>query len=399
MRLAGGATIATGAAAMLAAAPLMAQSINDFRLPGATATTAPSGTQGPVDPDHPVVQERIVKPAPTPAAAAPTPDAGATPVAAAPAPTAKHSPAPAPGRAATTAGKPAAKPALQAAPTGAPAALPGPAASATASTSTPGPLPAPQAALPVASVPATSAASPANLWPWIAAALGLLALVFAGLWWRSRRTNTVVVEFEAPVPAKAPAEPATAPPPETVRSAPDAPAERIPVPSPIVGTVPQGLAITLEARRMTASLMATTLSYALTLTNTGEEPLSTLAVEGDMISAHASIPPDQQIAQGDHRLELRHALVSLQPGESAEFSGDFRLPLAAVTPIRAGDAAFFVPLARLRVEASTEAGRPLVMVETFVVGELGDNTDAGLRPFRLDLGPRTYTRLGQRAVT
>ena len=67
---------------------------------------------------------------------------------------------------------------------------------------------------------------------------------------------------------------------------------------------------------MSASLMATTLSYALTLTNHSRDTLSALAVEGDMIAAHASLPPDQQIASRDQRLELRHALVTLGPGKA-----------------------------------------------------------------------------------
>jgi len=169
-------------------------------------------------------------------------------------------------------------------------------------------------------------------------------------------------------------------------------------PEPQLSPTLPGLGIVLEARRMSASLMATTLSYTLTLTNNSPETLSALAIEGDMIAAHASLPPEQQIASDTQRLELRHALVTLAPGESAEFKGDFRLPLASLNPIRAGDAAFFVPLARLRVEASTAAGKPLVQARTYVVGETGDAPGAGLRPFRLDLGPRTYSRIGQRAV-
>ena len=149
---------------------------------------------------------------------------------------------------------------------------------------------------------------------------------------------------------------------------------------------------------MSASLMATTLSYTLTLTNNSPDTLSALAIEGDMIAAHASLPPEQQIASSSERLELRHALVTLAPGESAEFKGDFRLPLASLNPIRAGDAAFFVPLARLRVEASTPAGESLIKVQTWVVGETANTPGAGLRPFRLDLGPRTYSNVSQRAV-
>ena len=216
----------------------------------------------------------------------------------------------------------------------------------------------------------------------------MLALVLAGLWWRTRAKPAPLLEFIPPVV------PAPAPQPAPHPAA--APFSRIPEP-PLSAALP-GLNIALEARRMSASLMATTLSYTLTLTNNSSDTLSALAVEGDMIAAHASLPPEQQIASDGQRLELRHALVTLAPGESAQFSGDFRLPLTALNPIRAGDAAFFVPLARLRVEASTAGGQSLVQVQTYVVGETGDAPGAGLRPFRLDLGPRTYSRIGQSAV-
>ncbi len=153
----------------------------------------------------------------------------------------------------------------------------------------------------------------------------------------------------------------------------------------------------LEARRLDASLMATTLLYRLVVRNEGAEPLTALAIEGDMVSAHASLPPEQQIANPDQRMELRHALVSLAPGESAEFTGDMRLPLTAITPIRAGEAAYFVPLVRIRVEGAGSTPDPLVAAQTFVIGEVADPNSA-LRPFRLDLGPRSYARLSQRQV-
>jgi hypothetical protein len=237
---------------------------------------------------------------------------------------------------------------------------------------------------------------PGWYWPWIAGAAGVLALLFAGLWWRKRKVpQETVLEFERPIVPT----PRSEPKPETLPN----PAAAAPTPSPLPEPqlslkLPNGLGLALEARRMSASLMATTLSYSVRLTNTGTEPLSALAVEGDMVSAHSSLPPEAQIARDNQRLELRHALVELAPGESAEFTGDFRLPLTDVTPIRAGDAAYFVPLARLRVEANTANGNSLVTAQTFVVGELPEDPAAALRPFRLDLGPRTYSKLGQRAV-
>ena len=241
------------------------------------------------------------------------------------------------------------------------------------------------------------AAQPGRYWPWIAAAAAVLTLLFGLLWWRRRKPAAMTVfAFEHPVVPQRLAEPQPEPLP---KAAPQPQAPLAPGAPPLpVATGGGALAISLEARRMSASLMATTLSYVLTVTNTTDQPLNAVAVEGDMIAAHGSLPAEKQIA-GDHqRLELRHALVTLAAGESAEFTGDFRLPLATLVPIRAGDAALFVPLARLRIEASTAAGTPLVQVKTWVVGELPEQPGAALRPFRLDLGPRTYSRIGQRAV-
>ena len=379
---------ATGAAALAAAlVPVVAaaQTLPDFSIPGARPTTNPR-SQGPVDADNPIVRAPVVRPTPAPS---PVPVASPTPIPSAPATTTNSPPS---ARSAPTRTAPPPRPLTPAAP------------QASASTS-PGPVatdPAPPTLLPSSSSPATIAATdsviqpaPAesgtgSYWPWLASGIGVLAALLGGLWWRRRQQQPPLLEFIPPtVPAPAaPSAPVT----------PVAPAGRSPLPTPQLAAALQGLGITLEAKRMSASLMATTLSYALTVTNHSRETLSALAVEGDMIAAHASLSPDQQIASDGQRLELRHALVTLAAGESAQFTGDFRLPLTALNPIRAGDAAYFVPLARLRVEASTPAGTPLVQVQTYVVGETGDDPSAGLRPFRLDLGPRTYSRIGQRAV-
>ena len=374
--------IASAAALALLIAPAVlaaqTQSMPDFSIPTSRPTSNPRA-QGPVDSDAPIIRTPTPRPSPTPT---PVPVASPTTVASAPAGTAPAPRQMAPAR--STAPRTAASPVPS------PGAAPSP--SATAPGLTPFPLPSSTVPAPTPTnstiePPATEASS-ASFWPWIAGGAGLLALLFAGLWWRSRRSAQVPqLEFIPPVvkaPAPVPEVPAALPEPQ-LSTAPVAP-------------VQPGLGIALEARRMSASLMATTLSYTLTLTNNSPDTLSALAIEGDMIAAHASLPPEQQIASSSERLELRHALVTLAPGESAEFKGDFRLPLAALNPIRAGDAAFFVPLARLRVEASTPAGEALVKVQTYVVGESGDTPGAGLRPFRLDLGPRTYAKLGQRAV-
>ncbi len=390
MRIFGGSIgAATGAAALAAALVpgfAAAQTLPDFSIPGARPTSNPR-SQGPVDADNPIVRAPAPRPTPAPS---PVPVASPTPAPSAPATTVSQPPT---GRIAP-ARTPVPRPVTSAAPPAGGNTAPSPAATELAPT-----IPLPSTGSLPAIAPTGSMIQPAPVddaagpyWPWIAGGLTALAAVLGGLWWRRRQPQSLQLEFIPPVvPAPAPPAPPPAPP--------IAPAARDPIPSPQLAAALQGLGIALEAKRMSASLMATTLSYGLTLTNHSRETLSALAVEGDMIAAHASLPPDQQIASGDQRLELRHALVTLAPGESAQFTGDFRLPLTALNPIRAGDAAYFVPLARLRVEASTPAGTPLVQVQTYVVGETGEDPSTGLRPFRLDLGPRTYSRISQRAVS
>jgi hypothetical protein len=217
----------------------------------------------------------------------------------------------------------------------------------------------------------------------------MLSLIGGGLFWRSRRGEAdLTIDFEPPVVTapRVEADPLAVPVPD------ESPAETVTEPDP------DGLTIALEARRLDASLVATTLAYSLRVTNHGTTPLVALAIEGDMVAAHSTLPVEKQIANTELRLELRHALVELGAGESAEFRGEMRLPLTAITPIRAGSAAYFVPLARLRVEAAQSATESLILAQTFVVGELPEKPDGALRPFRLDLGPRTYSRLGQRSV-
>ncbi|WP_140420590.1 hypothetical protein [Novosphingobium sp. B 225] len=362
--------------------PVLAQSANDYRLPGATGTPT-SRAAGPVDPSDPTISQ------PRPRASATTassPEPAVPSTAPSAAPTAQPRPAAVAPRAVRTAAPQATVP------------LPAQNAPAPQPSLTPNLAPAPQlspspSAAPVI-LPGPQAASAAGTefdWrPWLVGALALLAGTGALLWWRRRRLSEPEIAFEPPVVPQPEPDPQPARQPAAVVEPEPA---TTPLPEPALSPAPTELVLTLEVRRLTASLMATTLSYSLRLTNNGAAPLAALAIEADMVSAHASLPVEQQIANPVQRMELRHAQVDLAPGESVEFTGDLRLSLADITPIRSGSSAYFVPLARFRVDGGVQ-----VMAQTFVIGELPEQAGAALRPFRLDLGPRTYSRIGQRAV-
>lgn len=144
---------------------------------------------------------------------------------------------------------------------------------------------------------------------------------------------------------------------------------------------------------MSASLVNATLSYRLILTCA--DTIESLVVRGDMTSAHASRPSEDQLSLGD--APILHRPGRVNKDEVIELKGEIRLPLAAITPINHGTAALFVPLVRLEVQG-TCAGQPISLHTAYVIGINDQAPDARLRPFRLDAGPRVYSELGRRAL-
>ncbi len=365
--------VALGALALALPAP--AALAQTFSLPPGTPTPSPRPA-GPVDSDAPIVTPR---PTPTPRPTATATSPAPTPTPAATAPGAR--PAPAATRPAPIRTQPGAIP-QPAASTAAPA-LPGVAPGAS-----PGFTPAalPSYAPTVAPSAATEPGFFASNWPWL---LGLLAALGAGaggaMWLRRRRDERdPLADYEPPVVA-APVKAEPAPAPEL--SVPP------PTPSPVV--VDDGpLSLVLEATKLSATLLNTSLTYRLAITNRTDRPLGPLAVAAGMAAAHASQPVERQLALNGQLLAPKHKIAALAPGESVTLSGEIRLPLSLIEPIRAGTAALFIPLARFAVE-----GPGVTLARTFVVGDAPEAADAALRPFRLDLGPRVYSRIGQREIT
>ena len=143
--------------------------------------------------------------------------------------------------------------------------------------------------------------------------------------------------------------------------------------------------------RLSLTLMNATLAYRLAVTNRSGSPVEGLQITADMISAHASMSREEQLSGPASAAATTQQIDHLEPGESRIVQGEFRLPFPQIVPIRQGNAALLMPLARFRLASGDAA--PLV--RTFVVGQPGSG--AGLQPFRLDLGPRVYPKLAQRA--
>lgn len=395
--------------ALTLAAPTLAQdngSISDFELPTEQAT--PRGqVQGPVV--EGIAPPRAARPSPTPAPSPVVVDAAPVvidPGASIPSPTAGE----------------AVRSAIDNFGAARPQATPGaaPAAEATAQRGAEATSPLPATAAPTLTLPqsaAAQAAAPAPTptvapsggiawWVWLITVLAVGAVgILAGWLWRGRRAEAPfeVEAIEQPRVLPEPSGPPAELPKVAARTPPEAPPVRQPEPAPAVvdeqedeDELPERpLRIALEPARLSVSLLNATLAYRILLTNQGDTPLRDISIDGDMISAHASLTQEEQVAAPNSKLENRHLIRTLFPGETKVVSGDFALPLPLIRPIRNGDAALFVPLARLRVVAGGE--HTDVLVQTSVVGQRSLRPGGGLQPFRLDLGPRIYSELGQRA--
>jgi hypothetical protein len=354
------------------------QSPGGFRLPTPTATPTPTDIQGPVDPDAPILT-RPRDPTPTP-----TPRATATPT---PTPAPQPTPAPSPRVVPPTRSgslpprftpPSAITPEQRARITSEPTPFP--------ETSTEVPstdLPA----LPVETAPATaeSAPSPApadeGLPGWLMALGGLIVAggIVAALWFRRRRS----IE-DAPAPAIEPPRPLGHPAPT-----PAAP------PASALSPAPAGPSLLIEAqvKQLARSMRFATLSYQLRVTNRGAHPLENVTFGGDLVTAHARVPTQAQLADPAVALAPVRSIERLDPGESAEFTGELRLPVEEIRPIPHGKAVDYVPLLRVRAEATGMAP----VARTFVVG-LRQPGAQRLQPFRLDEMPQTYHAAGQTAL-
>ena len=238
---------------------------------------------------------------------------------------------------------------------------------------------------------------------WLYAALAaVLSLAVGGFaWWRQRQAPRAL-----PAPDFVAAEVATAPAKDLVREAIVVPAPDFasqaarPATNPVTAppAAPPALSLMLEATRMSATLFNATLAYRLIVTNIGPAPLSGIEIGGDMTSAHASRATEEQLGLDGAALAPLHGVASLAPGESVVLGGELRLPLSAILPIRRGDAQLFVPLARFAAHAQQSDGQPLAVRQAFLVGQSRSAAADKLQPFRLDLGPRLYSELGQRGL-
>lgn len=366
------------------------QSPQDFQLPPAPTPTPTPDVQGPVDTENPA------RPVPSPT---PTPAQTPRPTIVLPSP----QPSPRPSA------SPTARPTAQATSTSrpvpenreAPAAPPSDQQTVSEPEVEATPLPGADSSTGLDSTPIVPPAAPPSPGPelatgpedaesglWWVGALGLLGLAALGGGYalRRRRARAAPPQIERPVVAS---------PPLDERPAEERPVEESAT-TPVTSATPppNALALRIEALRLNRSFMNATLAYRVTVLNRSASPLSEVAIEADLASAHGDLPVDQQVAGAGTALQERHTTSRLAAGQSARFEGQVTLPLAQARVIRQGNVALLVPLLRMRSRA---AGIEPV-ARTLAIGPAASGGGARLVPFNLDDGPRSYEPLAQKII-
>ena len=390
-----GRTVLLLAAAVIAAPHAFAQStsgsLEDFQLP--PGKKALPEAQGPATPNHPVFSPPSKPVQPTPAVPVATPPLP-NPETVTSEPESKPDAQPAE----TTRQQSVAEPTVEARPhiTAEPSNQPDAAAHSAPTQDTPTAVqpPAPPAQT---SKPSRQEAVPISprearrgfdWWTYLIALILLIPMGIGGwMFWQQRRrqpTPIFVRPIERPKP-RTPVRPQEQQPESTVED----------IFADDENLVAAPLRHALETTNLGITLINATLSYQLTLTNASRQMMRDIAVTGDIISAHASLPMEVQLAGPDKAAAPLHQVSVLLPGQSTFLSGEVRLPLGTIRPLRRDNAVMFIPLLRLRI---TGMGLDHEIIQTCVVGQRPAGPGAGLRPFRLDTGPRIYADIGMRTL-
>lgn len=344
-------------------------SVESYSLPpGPGSRSDEAVVQGPVDEDVPQPRPILPPPTATPARAPPpSPEPESSRSAAVPAPT---------NRASDDVRQPASDVPPRAENTESPS-VPEPDLASPGAAERQGPMdPSTDAASPSAQTAAEpDPESSTNQWLLLSFAALLLGMLGALLFWRARRAPPQQVDALV-------SERTESPPPE-------------PAP-PIAEPVQPAPTIALDFRphAANATLINAVLSFELTLANQGRDSLTEIKVNGAMVQAEK----DGGTNPASIDLSPLGEVQNLAAGTDDKILTEFRVPLATIRPIEFRSQALFVPLVHISIEYTDGSGFQHLQTATYMVGTEHQPPRAKMAPFRLDLGPRSFSPLGYRAL-
>ncbi len=239
------------------------------------------------------------------------------------------------------------------------------------------------------------------LWPWLAAALALVAggayLVRGRRQQRARYGNFDRLAFAGPEP-DVPASPTPVPAPRAAHPMPPATAPapaRAPATDGLVTAtrLKPNLQLEFSPDRAVVTATEVLLQFDVVIINNGSAPARDVLAEAILVSAHAGQDADiaaffQKAAGTGDRM------ATIPPLGRVALKSAVRLPIDRLHIFEMEGRRLFVPLVAFTLRYRHGAGEGQAGA-SYLVGR-GTDTDEKLAPFRIDLGPRIFRGLSAR---
>jgi hypothetical protein len=173
-----------------------------------------------------------------------------------------------------------------------------------------------------------------------------------------------------------------------------------PVPTPAI-PVKKRPRITLDfiPEKATISFTTLTIKGQLRLINDGDAPAMNMELRAGLISASAQ----QEAAISAFNADTAHipaeTIGEAKPGERIGMAIEMSVPLTDMQSFPLGEKQLFVPImvANLSYRGGGSGGNETTQIAC-MIGREASPPAARMGPLRLDLGPRSFTPLGQRPV-
>jgi hypothetical protein len=158
-----------------------------------------------------------------------------------------------------------------------------------------------------------------------------------------------------------------------------------------------GIEVTFLPDYAAATFTRVAMRYVLAVRNTGPEMVEHVSIRVAMIPASAEQDGEVAAFIANDGGEEAHRIETIAAGETIEIEGDMALPLSEARPVRYGQRLLFVPVAAFAV-AFVRDGRTCALPLAYMVGVDSGGSQGKMGPLRLDLGPKTYSQVGQRPL-
>ena len=172
-----------------------------------------------------------------------------------------------------------------------------------------------------------------------------------------------------------------------------------PIPTPVKPVKKPRITLDFIPEKATISFTTLTIKGQLRLINEGDAPAKNMELRAGLISASAQQEAAINAFNADTANIPAEAIGEAKPGERIGMAIEMSVPLTDMQSFPLGAKQLFVPImvANLSYRCGGKGGNDTAQIAC-MIGREANPPVARMGPLRLDLGPRSFTPLGQRPV-